>query len=184
MKCKSILGLIFIWTLLFYSCKEVSYPLPQPAGVAALKEVPVALRGKFQPVAVPDDEKKDTLIIESWGYHFKDSNDKDWLGRGVISDSLVIKSYQNYYFINFRSGSQWVLRVIKQRSSGDLELLSIDIAEEVKRKEILKKLSKKMKVTEVMHEGETFYQINPTPTQLIQLIKEGFFSSNVLRKLK
>ncbi|PZR36276.1 MAG: hypothetical protein DI538_14125 [Azospira oryzae] len=179
-----LLFFVLIWASLFYSCKEVSFTVAQPAGVAALKEVPEELRGKFRPLETPSDEKKDTLIIESWGYHFKDNNDKDWLGRGTISDSLVIKFYQNYYFVNFRSGDQWVLRLIKQKPSGNLELMSIDIGADEKRKKVLKKLSKRFRITEVRYKDDTFYQINPTAAQLMQLIKEGYFTSNELKRLK
>jgi hypothetical protein len=180
---KSI-GLILVWALLFYSCKEVTYKVPQPASATSLKEVPVSLRGKYQPTDISDDEKKDTLIIESWGYHFKDSDDKDWLGKGVISDSLVIKLYEDYYFINFRSDDQWALRLIKQKPNGDIEFMSIDLGDDTKRAEIIKKLSKKTKVKEIKRGEDIFYQINPTQAQLMTLIKEGFFTSNTLKKVK
>jgi len=178
------LWLIFVWAMLFYSCKEVTFNAPQPAGVPALKEVPEALRGKFQPSGISKEDEKDTLIIESWGYHFKDGKDKDWLGRGVISDSLVIKFYQDYYFVNFRSDDQWIVRLIKLNPSGDIEFLSIDLSDDEKRKQVLKKLSKRMKVIEVKHKDDTFYQINPTTAQLMQLIKEGYFTSNELKRVK
>jgi hypothetical protein len=170
------------WTLIFASCKEVSFREPQPAGVQPLKEVPVALHGQYIPANIPPDEKVDTLIIESWGYHFKDSQDKDWLGRGVISDSLVVKFYQDYYFINFRAGDQWVLRLVKQNPNGDIEFLSIDLQSEEKSKDKLKRLSRKVKVTEVKRGDDTFYQINPTPAQLMTLIKDGFFSGETLKR--
>jgi len=177
-------GLILVWALLFYSCKEVTYKTPQPANAALLKEVPVSLHGEYQPVGIYDDEKKDTVIIESWGYHFKDSSDKDLLGKGVISDSLVIKFYQDYYFINFRSGDQWALRLIKQKPNGDIEFMSIDMGDDAKRAEIIKKLSKKIDVNEIERGGDIFYQINPTRAQLMALIKDGFFTSNTLKKVK
>jgi hypothetical protein len=150
-------------------------------GLTSLKEVPVALRGKYN--SEEDKENKDTLIIESWGYHFKDTNDKDWLGRGTVSDSLVIKAYQDYYFVNFRSGDQWVLRVLKQKSNGDFTFMTIDIGEDVKRKNILKKLSKRMKVTEIKTKDDTFYQINPSPDQLMEMIREGYFTGTELKKI-
>ncbi len=175
--------LLFIWTLLLYSCKEVSFREPQPAGVPALTEVPKSLRGSF--VGLDDQGKDtDTLIIEAWGYHFKDAKDNDWLGRGVISDSLVIKFYENYCFVNFRSGDQWVLRVIKQKSSGDIAFLSLNVSDDSKRKVILKKLSKKFPVKEIERKDDTFYQIAPTKEQLIQLIREGYFTGNDLSKVK
>lgn len=175
---------VLFWCTLLYSCKEVSFREPQPAGVASLKEIPALLQGKYQPRDLGNDEKQDTLIIESWGYHFRDKGDKDWLGRGVLSDSLVVKFYQDYYFVNFKSGDQWVLRLVKQKSDGSIEFLSIDIQDDARRREMLRKLSKKFKVTEVQKKDDTFYQINPTTPQLLQLIKEGFFTGTSLKKLK
>jgi hypothetical protein len=166
------------------SCKEVSFREAQPAGVQPLRKVPAALLGQYVPTNLSPDEKVDTLIIESWGYHFKDSQDKDWLGRGVISDSLVVKFYQDYYFVNFRTGDQWVLRLIKQLPNGDIQFLSIDLQGEETAKAKLKRLSKKIKFTEIKREDDTFYQINPTPAQLMSLIKDGFFTGETLKKRK
>jgi hypothetical protein len=176
--------LILFWSFLLYSCKEVTYREPQPAGVNALKEVPIALLGVYQTYDRQSGETGDTLIIESWGYHFKDKEDQDWLGRGVLSDSLVVKYYQNHYFINFKDGNQWVLRIIRQKSPGVLEFMSIDIQDDSKRRELLRKLSRKMEVKEIAKGDDTFYQINPTPSQLMTLIKEGYFSGVELRKMK
>jgi hypothetical protein len=174
--------LVVFWSLIFASCKEVSFRETQPAGVKPLQEVPEALRGMYIPAGAQPEDKTDTLIIESWGYHFKDSNDKDWLGRGVISDSLVVKFYQDYYFVNFRAGDQWVLRLLKQTANGSIEFLSIDLQNDETSKNKLKKLSKKIKLTEVKRGDDTFYQINPTPSQLMALIKEGFFTGTTLER--
>jgi hypothetical protein len=179
------LSLALFWiALVMSSCKEVSFREPQPAGVPALKEVPVSLRGKYRAHSQPNGEKNDTLIIESWGYHFKDKNEKDWLGKGALSDSLIIKFYQNYYFVNFKSGNQWVLRLIRQKASGDLEFLSIDIQDDTRRKEMVRKLSRKLAMKEIKIGDDTYYQINPTPPQLIQLIKDGYFTGLELNKKK
>jgi hypothetical protein len=174
--------LVAFWALFFASCKEVSFREPQPSGVKSLQEVPEDLRGMYIPVGAEPDDKADTLIIESWGYHFKDSNDKDWLGRGVISDSLVLKFYQDYYFVNFRAGDQWVLRLIKRNKDGSIAFLSIDLQNDESSKDKLRKLSKKIKFTEVKRGDDTFYQINPTPAQLMTLIKEGFFTGTTLER--
>ncbi len=178
-----ILLLSLFWAAMLSSCKEVSFKVPQPAGVAALQEVPEPLRGSYIP-QVKTDEKVDTLIIESWGYRFKDSDDKDWLGRGAISDSLVVKFYQDYYFVNFREGDQWVLRLVKQLPDGGLEFLSIDLQSDETSKDKLKRLSRKIKYTEIKRGDDTFYQINPTPAQLMSLIKDGFFTGTTLAKKK
>lgn len=179
-----ILLLIIFWSLLLYSCKEVTYREAQPAGVAALKEVPPVLQGIYQTYDRQSGATGDTLIIESWGYHFKDKEDQDWLGRGALSDSLVVKFYQNYYFVNFKDGDQWVLRLIRQKAPGVLEFMSIDIQDDSKRREMLRKLSRKMEVKEIAKGDDTFYQINPTPAQLVALVKEGYFTGVELRKMK
>ncbi len=176
--------LIFLWAALLASCKEVSYPVAQPAGVPALKEVPSNLMGTFQVYEEKTGDFSDTLIIESWGYHMKDQKEKDWLGRGTLSDTLVLKFYQNYYFVNFKLNNQWVLRLIKQHPDSSFEFLSIDLQDDIKSKDKLKKISKKLKVTEVKRKDETYYQINPSPVQLMTLIKEGYFTGGKLTKIR
>lgn len=184
MKIEKYSILFIILGLFFSSCKEVSFKEPQPSGVSALKSIPENLQGWYQAGDKTDKEDTDTLILESWGYHFKDKEDKDWLGRGVLSDSLVIKYYQDYFFVNFRSGDQWVLRLVKQKPNGALDFLSIDIGDDAKRKEMLRKMSRKFKVTEIKKESDTFYQITPSKEQLMQLIKEGYFTGDELGKIK
>ena len=184
MKTEKYSVLFLLLGLFLSSCKEVSFKEPQPAGIAALNTIPEKLHGWYQAGDKVDKKDTDTLIVESWGYHFKDKDDKDWLGQGTISDSLVIKFYQDCYFVNFRSGNQWVLRLIKQKPSGAIDFLTIDIGDDAKRAEMLKKMSKKFKVTEVKKESDTFYQINPSKDQLMQLIKEGYFTGVELSKIK
>ena len=174
----------FVWSLLLFSCKEVTFKEPQPAGVSALKEVPAALRGTYQTYDQTSGDFSDTLIIEEWGYHMKDKDDKDWLGRGTLSDTLVVKFHENYYFVNFKSGGQWILRLVKPDPDGSIRFLAIDIQDDAKRKDILKKISKKLKISEFKHKDDTYYQINPTALQLISLIKEGYFTGPKLTKIK
>ena len=172
-----------VWAALLVSCKEVSFKEPQPSGVPPLTEIPEELRGHYLSIDEITGEESDTLIIESWGYHFKDSEDNDWLGRGTLSDSLIVKFHENYYFINFRSGDQWVLRLIRKQPFGAIDFLSIDIQDDAKRKELLKKMSRKIEVREIHRDEDTFYQINPTPAQLMELIKSGYFTGPRLSKI-
>ncbi len=176
--------LVCIWTTLLISCKEVSFVEPQPVGIKPLGKIPETLQGHYLSHDDRTGEESDTLIIESWGYYFKDKSDTDWLGRGHISDTLVIKFYKDYYFVNFKAGNHWVLRLIQQKSNGGINFLSIDIQDDKKRKEMLRKISRKMEVKEIQEGEDTFYEIRPTPAQLMDLIKNGFFTGPELSKIK
>lgn len=179
-----ICSLFAFWLILLISCKEVSFTEPQPAGIAPLKEIPKNLLGQYLSYDEITGDESDTLIIESWGYHFKDKEDDDWLGSGHLSDTLVVKFYQNYYFVNFKSGDQWVLRLINQKPHGGIQFLSIDIQDDARRKEMLRKVSKKLSVKEIRYNEDTYYQIQPTPAQLMELIKAGYFTGPELSKIR
>jgi len=53
--------------------------------------------------------------------------------------------------------------LIKQHPDGSFEFLSIDLQDDVKGKDKLNKISKKLKMTELKKKDDTYYQINPTP---------------------
>jgi hypothetical protein len=180
---RNSIGLVIIWSSLLYSCHEVTFRQPQPSGVAALKEVPASLRGNYVG-ETREGENTDTLVITSWGYRISDPASRDWLGRGVINDSLVIKYYANYYFVNFRSGDQWVVRLVRQKPSGAIELLAINLEDELVRKQVLTKLGGQLKIKEIKQDEHTFYQINPNRDQLLRLIREGYFTGSELSRVK
>ncbi|MBK7651151.1 MAG: hypothetical protein IPJ20_11065 [Flammeovirgaceae bacterium] len=60
-----------VWSCLLYSCKEVTFPAPQPAGIAPLKEIPAALQARYVIRDKATGEIGDTLLVESWGIILK-----------------------------------------------------------------------------------------------------------------
>ncbi|HNT49042.1 MAG TPA: hypothetical protein PLM56_07355 [Cyclobacteriaceae bacterium] len=162
------------WALLLLSCQEVSFTKAQPAGVAALRQLPQSICGEYQIRDNTTGEMGDTIIIEPWGYRTKDAAGKDWLGAAHLSDTLVVKQYENYFFINFKEGDQWILRLLKVKSPNVLTLMSINL--ETETGEQLQRLNKKLKVKKIEQDDYVFYQINPTPAQLMSLIKEDYFT--------
>lgn len=171
------------WTMLLFSCKEVSFPKAQPAGIANLNQLPESICGEYIIRDKATGEISDTIIIETWGYRTKDANGKDWLGAGHISDTLIVKQYQNYYFINFKEGDQWILRLLKVKNPNRLELLSINLENDIEREAVLQKLGKKFNIKTNKQNDYVFYQINPTPAQLMSLVKEDYFTGvELLRK--
>jgi hypothetical protein len=154
--------------LIVFSCKEVTFKEPQPRGKKALKEVPPELIGRY----VAKDEKEsetDTLVINSKGYYAV--SDKKG---SEIGDSLVLKKYKGYYFVSSNEKPEWLLRVIKQEKNGDLVYMLMD-QNGGKFNDFLQKLSKEIKIDSVEVNGEKLYQIDPSPRQLVSLIKKGYF---------
>ena len=176
---------LLVCVFLFYSCKEVSYPVPQPSGMKAAKKIPKDVWGKYLQIDSGELQTEDTLVIESHGYRFltnKSKEDADWLDQAVLGDSLVLKQYKGYYFFNFRVENQWVLRLVKRSKEGNIQILSIHL--EGDEDKVIDNLSARLPVTKMEVKGDTFYQIDPSPSQLIELINAGFFTADDFRKIK
>ena len=171
---------IFITILLvaFTSCKEVSYKEPQPKGKPVLKEIPRELRGKYL-LLEENGTNKDTLIVSANGYYIRADSTK-----GTLGDSLVLKKYKGYYFFNDNENPEWLLRVIKKESNGDLSYLYMDSGEQ-SFNDFLFELTKEIKIDSSEVGNKTLYQIDPTPKELLSLIKKGYFRKSItLKKLK
>ena len=162
---KLVLAIIL---LILFSCKEISFKEPQPRGKKILSEVPKSLIGSYLLVDEKEDSK-DTLIVTSKGYTAVSDKKENLLG-----DSLVLKKFKKYYFVNINEKPEWLLRVIKQESNGDLIYMSME-TEEGKFNDLVQKLSGEVKVDSVEVNGEKLYQIDPSPKQLVRLIEKGFF---------
>ena len=164
------------WALLLSSCTEITFTQPQPSDATPLKEIPASLVGSYLTRDPKTGELGDTIVVESWGYRLKDKDEKDWLQHGVISDSLVVKYSDNYYFVNFRTKTNhWILRLIHPTANGSIELFRINLDDEKKRKEILKKLGSLTNYRLINANGDKFYQTNPSVKQLKSMIHGGLF---------
>ena len=160
------------------SCKEVTFKEPQPRGKKNLKEMPEGLVGSYL-LTDEKDGATDTLIVKSKGYLV--TSDKKG---GELGDSLVLKKFKGYYFVNINENPEWLVRVIKQESNGDLVYMTMD-EEGVPFADFLDKVSKEIKIDSVEINGEKLYQIDPSPKQLVRLIEKGYFRKTLeMKKLK
>jgi len=170
-------GLSLLSILYLASCAEISYKEPQPKGVKGLSQVPAKLQGRY--LIMEDGELTDTLVIMPTGYRLG----KDELA--ILSDSLVMKYYKGYYFINMRNDFSWYLRVVKPQKNGDLLYMAMpEVSDEQEGKKFRDQLSQDITIVETEVDGKTFYLIDPSPKKLIQLIHKGHFKEQVFKKIK
>lgn len=161
--------------LLLFSCKEISFKEPQPRGKKALKEIPKSLTGTY---LLSNEKESDTLIVTSTRYYAL-SDKKE----SVLGDSLVLKKFKGYYFVNINDDPEWLLRIIKQEKNGDLIYMEMDDGNSWN--DFIAKLSKEIKIDSVEVKGGKLYQIDPSPKQLVGFIEKGFFKQKMqMKKLK
>jgi hypothetical protein len=163
------------------SCTEISFRETQPKGIKNLKTFPSSLRGKY---IIPDDSSNnipDTLLISKQWYRISGGSEKeDWLNRGNLSDSLVLKKYKGYYFLNFLLEKQWVIRTFRQEKNGNIILLDVNLSDN----KTLENLKTKLHPEIIKDESNTFYQVDPLPQDLLDFILLNSTAQQPLRKIK
>jgi hypothetical protein len=182
-----ILTLLLLTTMI--GCKEISFREPQPLGRKILRAVPKELQGKYLTYDDDGQLSKDTIVITATGYYFGYFSPEDRVkagseyDRGSLNDSLVLKKYQGYYFVNVNEDPEWLLRVLKPAKNGDLIYMTPE-QQDVDFKDYVRKISKEVRVDSFDLNKEKLYQIDPTPRQLVNLIEKGFFTQTVLKKIR
>lgn len=163
------------------SCTEISFTEPQPKGIKKLKSFPSSLRGKYK---IPDDSTSanpDTLLVSKYWYRIGAGQIKvDWLNNGTLSDSLVLKSYKGYYFLNFLIEKQWVLRTFKQEKNGNIILFDVTLSDD----QVMQKLKEKLHPEILKVNSNTFYKVDPLPNELLDFIRENYTAQQPLQKIK
>jgi hypothetical protein len=166
-------------TMLTLACKEVSFKEPS---------VPKPLQGKYLVLTEDGSPSKDTIVITPKGYRFGYFDPEERAAKndeyevGVLSDSMVLKSFKGYYFLSLNEDPEWILRVLRQEKNGDLTYMSLE-DKKVDFTEYLEQLSAEIRIDSMTTEKETLYQIDPDANELVDLIKKGFFSETRLLKI-
>ena len=180
---------IISFLFLAIGCKEIAFREPQPKDRKNLNSVPRALKGKYLAQKEDGELAKDTIIIHSRGYHFgyynaderlKNQNDFE---EGLLSDSLVLRAYKNYYFVNFLNRPEWILRVLQPQKNGDIIYMAPE-QEGVDFKDYVARLSSEIAIDSSDVDGKRIYLIDPNPRQLVDLVEKGYFSRTVLKKVQ
>ncbi len=104
--------------------------------------------------------------------------------QNLLGDSLVLKRYKGYYFVNINEDPEWLLRVIKREKNGDLTYMSMD-TEDRPFNDLVNDLAREVGIDSVELDDEKLYQIDPSPGELIKLIKKGYFKNTIrMQKLE
>jgi|SRR5688572_890024 len=167
--------LTVIVVLFLFACKEVSFKEPQPKGTKRLSEIPRELRGTYL-VIEEKGNNRDTLRVSAQGYFIPSDSSK-----GTLGDSLVLKKYKGYYFFNDHENPEWLLRVLKRETNGDLSYMLMDPGA-MTFDEFLLTLNKEIKIDSIDVDGEKLYQIDPAAKELISLIEKGYFKKTITLK--
>jgi hypothetical protein len=175
---KFLVYLSATFVLLLAACTEICFKEPQPRGVKHLTQIPARLHGYY--LIQENDKPSDTLIILNTGYVINNDD------VAYLSDSIVLKYYKGYFFLNTREDLTWHLRIIRQEKSGNLMFSAMDPVPETddEKRIFLQALSEDVKVVESEVDGKTFYVIDPTPKELMALLKKGYFKPQTFTKVK
>ncbi len=169
---------VLILFLILFGCKEISFKEPQPRGKKSLAEIPAELQGTYL-LSAENESSKDTLVVSNNGYLIVSDRKKS-----VLGDSLVVKKFKGYYFVNINENPEWLLRVIKREKNGDLSYMSMDVQEN-SFNDLLKRLSKEVRIDSIQTGTEKLYQIDPSPKELLKLISKGYFRTTMrMQKIK
>jgi hypothetical protein len=174
--------IISIGLLALTSCKEITFSEPQPVSVKKLKTFPVNLIGKY---IVTEDSNltTDTVLIYKDFFQILDSTEKNKLSeKSVLSDSLILKKYKGYYFLNFSEKKRWALRVFRQEKNKDITLFTIDLSDDT----TLAHLQKELKPILVKEDSDTYFEVRPSPEPkvLLKFIQEHYNEKVLLKRLK
>jgi hypothetical protein len=174
--------IIAIGLFSLHSCKEITFKEPQPSGVKKLKSFPSNLIGTY---LVTEDSSMvpDTVVIFKDSFEILDSPEKNKPSeKSILSDTLVLKKYKGYYFLNFLGDKRWAFRVFKQEKNKDIILFNIDLSDET----TLSHLKKEFKPTMTKDDSDTYYEVDPSPEAkvLLKFIRDHYKEQIVLKRLK
>jgi hypothetical protein len=165
----------------FFACSEITFKEPQPRDVKNLHTFPKALQGKY---IIPKDSGSttfDTVYIDLSGYRINTPKKPgDWIDSGVLSDSLVLKQYKGFYFLNFYSDEQWIMRTFRQDKTGNVFIYEMNISDNAK----MEALKEKFNPEVIKKNSSTYYRIDPSPKSLLEFIQQHYTTQEPMRKIQ
>ncbi|MCO6499687.1 MAG: hypothetical protein J5I47_04815 [Vicingus serpentipes] len=162
MKLKNrILNLLVL--LLLSSCTEVLFVEPQPRNIENEETFPIELQGIYI------NKNNDTLIIENKMYSYRDYKN------GELSESIILRESDGYYFLNEQKGVFWRLFLAKFDKKS-IYIYAINGGDNEK----IKMLKKITEVKEIVSINDSTniesYIVNPSSIELKNMLESSLFS--------
>lgn len=173
-----------ILLLLSCACKEITFREPQPKGEKPLGKVPHALHGKYVPANGTSSDAPDSLFISETGFRLIESPNDSLPEEILLSDTVLLTRYKDYFFLNLKNKISWRLYVLKLEKNNDITHMILQEKEGSTFEEFLFSLSGQLTIDSTAYESEMFYFIDPSPKQLIDLIEKDYFTKFTWKKVK
>jgi len=169
------LNFLLVFVFFISSCSNIVYLEAVPMESESLNSFPKNILGKYI------DDEGDTLSINIDNYTYGNSRELVYL-TGTLNDELVLKTYLDYYFLNFKNEDGYWEMIAAKPTRDKLTILCID----AKTKEDIQAVNnviKKGKAKSLRKKNK--YLIRPTKDELISLFrKDNICEKNVLTRLK
>ena len=153
---------MLITSLLVTACATYQFERPQPVNKRSFKKIPRKHRGLF----VSSDG--DSIQVEAKRILLNPGGDTL-----VLSDSLDLRRYKGFYFMNVREESnQWQLTLVEFKDKDYVTLYYLDPKNKSQRKQIAA-------ITEIQTEkkedGDKVYILNPTKKEWRKILRHRLF---------
>ncbi len=173
-----------IWALLLLpvlACEEVLFNDPQPKGSKPLTEIPSKIRGKY--MIGPDQETIETDTVRIDAREFRIGSEGSDIHR--LGDSIRFTGYKGWYFVNFREKSMWDVKALKLTPDRNLEYYSIDLSgDDQKKDSLLRAINALVPIQHIPYNGDTLLVIDPTPKQLLTMVRKGYYRKVIMKRVK
>jgi len=144
------------------SCSNIVFDEAVPSDQISLDQFPSELQGTYL------DKERDTLSIFSDKYIYGEIKGNTLL-EGKLGNDLVLKKYEDYYFLNFKNENGFWEMIAAQKTAEGLVLLCLDVENKDEIKNINKHISKG-RAKSLKKDGK--YLIDPTTQELIKILND------------
>ena len=160
---------ILFLAIILSSCIDLGFENPQPEGLSNVDGLPAELSGSYI-------NKDDTLVFSS-GFIISGGDSVSL----IPSETLVIRKYNGYYFINMTDEKKGYWTVTCAKINKDRLTLMIPELQEDDKEQLEKKWPVKEKYNE--YDELMAYIISPTKNEWKKLLRSKYYAKNTFKRI-